>query len=358
MRIGINALYLIPGGVGGTEIYLRNLLAELLKIDTRNEYVVFTNRETGRDLPNAVPLNVRAINRPARLLHEQTALPWRARVDVLLNPGFTAPIFARCSQVTVFHDLQHKRHPEFFRWYDLPAWRFFLWASAHRSTKLIAVSQETRLDLHRYYKLPAEKVHLVHNGVESRFFEIGRERGETEPMLLCVSTLHPHKNIERLIRVFVRLRAVHPQWRLVLTGMKGFQTSPILNLISSLGLSTSIEVTGWIPREDLYQLYRRARAFVYPSTFEGFGIPVLEALAAGIPTACSAIEPLRTLSGSAALRFQPYDEDEMFKVLNNLMGGTKAAGDGPAQAACFTWRSTAEETLKVLTSAADPRAAA
>ena len=136
LRIGINALYLIPGGVGGTEIYLRGLLAGLAEIDPVNEYFIFTNRETGSGLAPAsanfqqVPQHVRAVRRSSRLLWEQTVLPIEAvkrKLDVMLNPGFTAPLLCPCPQVTVFHDLQHKRHPEYFRWFDLPFWRFFLY---------------------------------------------------------------------------------------------------------------------------------------------------------------------------------------------------------------------------------------
>src|SRR4051794_16875838 len=140
MRIGVNALYLIPGGVGGTEIYLRNLLRALEAVDRTNQYVVFTNRETGPDLvPGSflhVPLPVEARNRPWRLLYEQSGLALqlrRHRVHVMFNPGFTAPAFPGCPNVTVFHDLQHKRHPEHFRWFDLPAWNLFLGLSVRRS---------------------------------------------------------------------------------------------------------------------------------------------------------------------------------------------------------------------------------
>src|SRR5271165_3315547 len=161
MRIGVNALYLIPGGVGGTEIYLRNLLSALARIDVQNQYFVFTNRETGADLvpaqPNFhhVPQAVRAAFRPGRMLWEQILLPLAAKrrgIDVLFNPGFTCPAFAPCPNVTVFHDLQHKRHPEYFRWFDLPFWRFFLWLAARRSRGLIAVSQATAEDLRRFYE--------------------------------------------------------------------------------------------------------------------------------------------------------------------------------------------------------------
>src|SRR3954467_1098871 len=131
LRIGVNALYLIPGGVGGTEIYLRNLLAALARVDRDNEYLVFTNRETGPDLvpetPNFHwrPQSVHASFRPSRMVFEQTRLPLnaaRSNLNVMLNAGFTAPVLGRCANVTVFHDLQHKRHPENFRWFDLPFW--------------------------------------------------------------------------------------------------------------------------------------------------------------------------------------------------------------------------------------------
>src|SRR6266852_7563378 len=182
-RIGVNALYLIPGGVGGTEIYLRQLLAALAEIDGTDEYFVFTNLETGADLvPRQAnfhwkPQAVHARTRPARILWEQTVLPLEAsryRLNVLLNPGFTAPVLSPCPLVTVFHDLQHKRHPEYFRWFDLPFWRLLLWSSAHRSRRLIAVSEATKTDLLRFYRIPPQRVTVIPHGVEPQFFALDR----------------------------------------------------------------------------------------------------------------------------------------------------------------------------------------
>lgn len=356
LRVGINALYLLPGGVGGTEIYLRSLLTALAAEDAINQYVIYSNRETGMTLAPArvnflsMPLDVRAANRPARILHEQLELPWRLRrdkIDVLLNPGFTAPVFAPCPQVTVIHDLQHKRHPEYFRWFDLPFWRLLVWAAVRRSQKLIAVSQATKDDLIRYYRVsdPAA-VTVVEHGVDERFFQIAAERSQIEPMLLCVSTLHPHKNIERLVRVFARLAVRRPELRLVLAGMKGFQTSPIEALIAELGVGAKVVLTGWIPREELYGYFRRAAAFVYPSTFEGFGMPVVEALAAGVPLACSDIEPLRSIVRGAAFLFKPEDEAGMEAALERLLSG--ATPEAPNPARDYSWRAAARETLRVL----------
>jgi glycosyltransferase involved in cell wall biosynthesis len=360
MRIGVNALFLIPGGVGGAEIYLRSLLSAMAEIDSRNEYFLFTNRETGGGLgpksPNFVTVEqpVRAASRPRRILWEQAALPIvaaRLRLDVMLNPGFTAPLACPCPQVTVFHDLQHKRHPEHFRWFDLPFWRILLFWSAQLSRFLVAVSDATAVDLRRFYRLPELKIRVILSGVDPVFFEVGQRR-RPEAFLLAVSTLHPHKNLDRLLRAFALFRGKHPEFRLVVCGMHGFSTAALHELRDSLGLTGSVEFPGWIPREDVYDLYARASAFVYPSTFEGFGLPVLEAMAAALPAACSNIEPLSTIAGDAVLQFDPGDTGAIAASMARLVEDEALRGRlsaaGPPRAALFSWRATAESMLEIL----------
>jgi glycosyltransferase involved in cell wall biosynthesis len=331
--------------VGGTEIYLRNLLPALAAIDSVNQYFVFTNLETGADLvpptPNftLVRQAVRASIRPARILWEQTVLPWSARrhrLDMLFNPGFTAPIFCGCPMVTVFHDLQHKRHPEYFRWFDLPFWNFFLWASARRSRGLIAVSGATRDDVERYYHRRAE---VIHHGVEREFFEIARNRQPSD-YLLCASTSHPHKNLDRLLRVYTQANDLPP---LLITGVRGFAAKEVEKLAGK-----SVKITGWIPRDELRELFRCARGFIYPSTFEGFGMPVLEAMAAGVPVACSDIPPLRELAGSTVHHFDPSSDVEIRDALERLAGGTLSTEAAQRRAAEFSWEKCARATLDYL----------
>jgi glycosyltransferase involved in cell wall biosynthesis len=360
LRIGVNALYLIPGGVGGTEIYLRSLLEALAGVDAVNRYFVFTNRETGADLvPEAanferVPQPVRAGLRPLRLLWEQTGLPLRAaglRLDVMLNPGFTAPLLCPCPQVTVFHDLQHKRHPEYFRWFDLPFWRFFLYWSARVSRLLLAISQATAADLRKYYALPEAKIRVTPLAADAAFFAVA-ERRRPERFLLAVSTQHPHKNLDGLLRAFAMFRQNHPDFRLVVCGMPGFYSGPLQELRESLNLRDAVEFPGWIPREKLHDLYARAWAFVYPSLFEGFGLPVVEGLAAGVPSACSAIEPLAGMAAGAALLFDPHDPAAMAGALERITGDAelrqRLSAAGRQRAAQFSWKVTAEATLEAL----------
>jgi glycosyltransferase involved in cell wall biosynthesis len=345
LRIGVNALYLIPGGVGGTEIYLRNLLRALARIDSENQYIVFTNGETGADLipaqPNFVHARqpVRASFRPARIVWEQIALPIEARkhrLSVLFNPGFTAPLLCGCPMVTVFHDLQHKRHPEYFRWFDLPFWNFFVWVASKRSRGAIAVSVATHDDLRRYYGISSE---VIHHGVEREFFEIA-SRHEPRNYLLCASTTHPHKNLQRLLRVHAEMKNAP---RLILTGVRGFAAKQIEGLVGP-----SAEITGWIPREQLYELFRGALGFIYPSTFEGFGMPVLEAMAACVPVACSDIPPLREIALSTVHFFDPESDREIQDAILLLASGKISTDAAHRRAAQFTWEKTARATLDYL----------
>jgi glycosyltransferase involved in cell wall biosynthesis len=330
LRIAINALYLIPGKVGGTEIYLRNVLRVLAEEDRENEYFVCRNRETGPDLIpgrfHDCPQPVSGENRAARILYEQIRLPrelTRVRADVVFNAGFTAPLLWKGAQVTVFHDLQYKHHPEYFRWFDLPFWRVLLPLSAKRSDRLVVLSNAVKNDLIRFYHYDPARIAVIPHAIESEFERI-RDRRQAAPpqtrMLLSISTLHPHKNLDGLLRAFRTFHASHPEWRLVIAGLKGFEAERIERLRTELHLEASTEITGWIPREDLYRLFAEARAFIYPSKFEGFGIPVLEALTAGIPVACSRLPSLVEIAGDSARYFNPDSDAEIVAALEDVAG--------------------------------------
>jgi glycosyltransferase involved in cell wall biosynthesis len=244
----------------------------------------------------------------------------------------------------------------------LPFWRLLLWLAAHRSRSLVAVSEATRTDLLRYYKIPSEKIRVVPHGVEGKFFDAGRLRREIglERYLLAVSTLHPHKNLDRLIRAFAEFRRARPDFRLVIAGLRGFHAEAVERLVAGLGLEGAVELPGWVSREDLARLYQHAWAYINPTLFEGFGMPVLEALAAGVPTACSAIEPVRSVAGPAALLFDPTSEaailDAMVRITSDSELRARLTLEGPRRASEFSWRRAAAQTLAVIREAAQPPA--
>jgi glycosyltransferase involved in cell wall biosynthesis len=361
VRIGINALFLIPGAVGGTEIYLDSLLHALRAIDKSNEYFIFVNRETENGFVppdfHAIRCPVSARFRSQRILWEQLFFPAQLakhRIDVLLNPGFTMPLLSKRPSVTVFHDLQHRRHPEFFRWFDLPFWNLLLWCSARRSRSLIAVSDATARDIERYYSDVAEKIAVIPHGVDPEFFRIAERRPVSGhgKYLLTVSTLHPHKNIGRLLEAFQIFRNLHPEYCLIIAGLRGHATAEIEKQRRDLNLEQSVTLTGWIARDALYDLFEHADAFIAPSRFEGFGMPLIEALAAGIPTACSDISPLTDIAGEAAVQFNPESAVEIAAAMELITTDpgfrNQAAIAGPAQARLFSWTTTAQLTLREL----------
>ena len=367
LRIGINALYMIPGGVGGTEIYLRALLEALDRVGAPHRFYVFINAETQGVLTPPSPRfefvasGVRAKNRSWRLIWEQVVYPARLRslgIDVTLNPGYTSPMLSPCPAVTVFHDLQHLRHPEYFRWFDLPFWKLFLWASARRSAAIIAVSEATEQDFLKHYKVNASRVRVVHHGVDPEFFGIRERRSATSQprYVLSVSTLHPHKNFRRLLVAYADFVEKRPDVRLVIAGLRGFDSAAIAELIRELNLVEKVQCTGWIPRDELYRLFAGADAFIYPTTFEGFGMTLLEGLAAGLPVACSDIEPVRSIAGDAALLFDPQSTGEIENALLRITEDEELRNclrhAGPRRASDFSWDETARMTLQVLTSAA------
>lgn len=369
LRIGVNALFLIPGGVGGTEIYLRNLLAALAEIDTENRYFVFLNAEAAGAQPPLAPqaanfepvaTPVKAAKRPLRLLWEQVALPVQAarrKLDVLFSPGFTSPLVTlACPKVTVIHDLQHVRQPENFGALELAAWRATVWISVHFSRRLIAVSESSRRDILEVYGVPPGRVHVVQHGVEPAFFRLCADdtlaRPIEQPYLLSVSTVHAHKNWERWLEAYRQLVGEGLPHHLIIVGLEGNYSQRLLQLVEALGLRERVHSSGWIARAELLTHFRFAEALVFPSTFEGFGMPVLEAMAAGVPVACSDIAPLRELAGAAAVYFDPYSRESIAGAVREMLADAelrrRSVELGRENAANFTWPRAAEQTLAIL----------
>ncbi|MEO5924360.1 MAG: glycosyltransferase family 1 protein [Bryobacteraceae bacterium] len=359
LRIGVNALFLIPGGVGGTEIYLREVMAALGRNPRNHQFFVFLNRETGPNLVpehpafHAVPTGVAATSRPQRLLYEQSGFLGRVKetnVDVLFNAGYTAPHFLRRPSVTVFFDMQHHHHPEFFGSVELLAWRFVVWSAARASRRILTISGASRTDIHEVYGFPLDRIDVAEPGVDPELLAL--QRRPSEPMVLYVSTLHPKKNHERLIDAFAEFRVLHPQYRMVLAGLFGSHHEAVKQRIAHHRLEEWIHITGWIPRADILDLYSRASIAVFPSLFEGFGIPVLEAMAAGVPLITSDHPPMSEAAGDGAMLFPATDPKSLTACLNRLASDAELRAHyvekGRERVLRYSWDNAASNILDSL----------
>lgn len=370
MRIGINALYLLPGKVGGSETYIRNLVQSLSELDRDNTYVIFINKESigiFQELAPPliiVPCPIHATNRPIRILWEQLILPFQIRrheIDVLLSAGMTSPFFCTVPSVLTIYDLQHVNQPQNFSRLYLFFLKTIIYLSAKSSDGIITISEQVKKDIIKYYKIGAEKITVAHLAVNHELFfplagdnlsSTRRKYKLPERYLLYAAAMLPHKNHARLLRSFKEIVKEIPGIKLVLTGAWDKGHDILAGLISELGLQKDVIMLGWIPFEDIPFLYRGAEMFIYPSLHEGFGLPILEAMASGVPVVCSRIEPLVEIAGDAALLVDPYDQSDIARgILSVFRDKTlrmKLIEAGIQRAKTFTWERTASSTLAFL----------
>lgn len=366
MHVGLNLIFLVPGETGGMEIAARELIPPLVEQAPRGtHFTAFINREAaavggpwGELLP-AVTVPVEARNRIQWVLGEQTLLPLlaaRAGVELMHSLASTAPLWGRFRRVVTIHDLIYARFPEAHTGLRDKGMRVLVPQAAHRSDRVIADSQSTREDLIALLGLSPERIDVVPLGLGSvrRHRQLSqsatRERfglGE-RPVLLSLSAKRPHKNLGALIGALAKIpKETRPV--LVLPGYPTAHEQELCERAAAAGVTEDVRFVGWIASEELEGLWAVATAFVFPSLYEGFGLPVLEAMARGVPVACSDASSLPEVAGDAALLFDPRDERQIAEVLGRLLADTELREQlcrlGTERVLRFSWARTAELTL-------------
>jgi glycosyltransferase involved in cell wall biosynthesis len=367
MRIGINLLYLIPDVVGGTETYASGLLHGLAKIDKEDEFIVFVNIE-GKNwpIPDAsnfarVVCPVRAIRRSRRYFYEQVRFPRllaKHKIDVVHSLGYVTPLMSRCPSVVSILDIVYD-YPGAFSFFKKQVLKLLVAASAKRAEHIITISEASCKQIVSRLHVRAEKVTVSllaakarkPNG-EQEWAGLSSKLGIYDNYCLAFSSLSPSKNIPMLLKVFAQLRKeLRKDVQLVLVGHQPSRGEPLRELTDSLGLNDSVVFTGYLSDDDLEQSLRHATVFVFPSLYEGFGIPILEAMAAGVPTACSRVASLPEVAGDAALFFDPISPDEMTRTLKYLLTNSNLRDElvvkGYKNLQRFSWTNTAAKTLQV-----------
>lgn len=366
MHVGLNLVYLMPGETGGAETYARELIPALREAAPNLRLTAFVNREAAATdgpwtrLAEPVLVPVRATRRIEWVRGEQALLPRLAArhgVEVLHNLAHTGPVWGDFRRVTTMHDLIFLIEPGSHG--RVRAWglRRLVPAAARRSDRVIAISRSTRDDLVERLHIPPERIDVVPQGLGAtpatefvdeatlrRSFELG-----DRPVALSVSTKRAHKNLPRLLEA----QALIPGDERPLLVLPGYHTAhedELRAVAIELGVDPDVRFLGWLPREQLEGLYHAAAVFVFPSRYEGFGLPVLEAMARGVPVACGRAQAVLEVAGDAALVFDHESPGEIATAIRSLLGdrelARRLAEAGRRRAAEFTWERTARGTVE------------
>jgi glycosyltransferase involved in cell wall biosynthesis len=353
MRIAIDARKLHDFGIG---TYIRNLVRELARLDRQSEYVLICRPEDV-DLAGELGANFRAIAETARpySMGEQFRIPLdlvRERAHLLHEPHYVLPPAIRCRSVVTIHDCIHLMFPQYLSGSLAHLYaRATMWIAVRKSDRILTVSDASKRDILRFFDVPPEKVEVIYNAIDERFLappdeermDRIRQRYQLDhPFLLYVGNIKPHKNLERLIDAFGRARAGGiGDLRLVIVGDELSKYPPLRQAVHRHRLDAHVRFLGFQPHDTLAVFYRLARAFVFPSLYEGFGLPPLEAMACGTPVVTSNVSSLPEVAGGAALLVDPYDPVSIAE------GITRAATDatlrreliarGLARARTFSW---------------------
>ncbi len=368
MRVGFD-ITAIPRAKSGVGFYVLNLLKALAEIDRENEYYIFSKKEDqllvdfDTNSFNIIPCSTS--NRLLRLGWEQILLPRhisRHKLKVFHSPHYTVPLKSKIPVVTTIHDMTFFTHPDVHEKSKVIFFQQMIPLATRRADAVIAVSENTKKDAMKFLDLPENKIHVVYEGVDTRLYKplkqdrqsslIKERYGLRKDFILFVGTLEPRKNIDGVIRAFWQVtKETEGQYNLVVTGTKGWNYQSIFALVQELNLQENVQFTGYVPEEDLPHLFNAATVFVYPSFYEGFGIPPLEAMACGTPVVASNVSSLPEVVGDGGLLVDPYKVDEIAESILRILTHEDLRGElarkGRERAQLFTWQGAAQKTVDI-----------
>ncbi|GIK38246.1 MAG: glycosyl transferase family 1 [Chloroflexota bacterium] len=369
IHIGLNAhLLSLSQSYRGAGIswYIFNLLKNLARVSPDFCYSAFLSDRAFQEPALALHLSRLPTQRPeVRILWEQFIQPLALRqagVDLLHALAFVAPLAAPCPFVVTVYDLSFLRTPEAFRPFNRWYLRQFTAISVKRARAVIAISESTRQDVINLLGAPPERVHTVYCGADEQFRPLPAAkiaafkaaRGLPDTFVLFLGTLEPRKNVAGLIRAYALWREQEPNAPpLIIAGGKGWYYRHIFGLVESLNLTATVRFADYVPQSELPLWYNAASLFVYPSHFEGFGLPVLEAMACGTPVITSTVSSLPEVTGTdgVACLVNPTDSEALAEAMRHIMADRDLragmAQQGLDRAAGFRWDKTAQETVAV-----------
>ena len=362
-RIGID-IHTIGQRQTGNETYMRNLVEHLSAMESPETELFLYHTLQAKALPaNAWRANLRKVwpHSPfVRIPFSFPLLLQRDQID-LAHFQYVTPPFCPCPTVVTIHDISYEFFPEYFHPLARARMKMLIPGSARRATRVLTGSEFSKREIVDTYRIPEEKISVTHYGVAESFKVISDQAeldrvlqrfGIRQPFILGVGNLQPRKNLQRLLRAYAALRADKAiDFDLVLVGQMAWKAESILEDIDRLGLAGSVSVTGYVSNEELVCLYNRAQIFVYPSLYEGFGLPIIEAMACGTPVITSDVSSLPEVGGDAAIFVNPQDHKAIADAIKRLADDSalreQLREKGLRRASEFTWRRIAEQTATI-----------
>ncbi|MFN9754497.1 MAG: glycosyltransferase family 4 protein [bacterium] len=359
MRFGIDA-HAIGRHLTGNEVYVRNLLEQYDGLDRDNQFFAYVS------VPGADELVPRRFekrwvsNNPFRRLGFDLSRGVRRDQPDVLHVQYTAPLLCSAPVVVSVHDVSYLEHPEFFPRARRIQLRWTVERTVRRAAKVVTLSEFSRAGIARAYGMNPDKIAVVPAACSEIFRPQPRAQAQAfvdgrfslrAPFILCVGDLQPRKNPIGLIRAFEELVANYPQLthKLVFVGKDTWFAPRVHQIAEASPFSNRIHFTGYVNDDELLQLYNAGDLFVFPSFYEGFGSPLLEAMACGVPVACSNRSAMREVAGEAAHQFNPYSTREMVVAMRDLLLDPDYRAEmgrrGRENAARYSWRQTARQTL-------------
>lgn len=366
MRFAVDA-HAIGRHLTGNEIYVRSLLRCFADLDHESEFITYVSAGGAEEwIPQRFQVRRVAASPVARLGWDIARLVAKDRPDVL-HVQYTGPLFSQIPLVATVHDVSFLEHPEYFTASRRLQLRHTVERTVRRASRIITVSEFSRSAILRRYRISPEKVRVIPNAANPEFRVIGREKalrqarahlGFQVPFILSVGDLQPRKNQIGLIEAFAHLIAENPHCKhhLVLTGQETWFTPRVRAAALASGLNDRIHFTGFVSDDKLLSLYNACECFVFPSFYEGFGIPILEAMACGRAVACSNTSSMPEVADGAALLFDPHDPQAIKRAIADILKEGELRNRmerlGLQRAASFSWQKSAEATLAVYREAA------
>lgn len=362
MRILFDA-HILGSQETGNETYLKNLLQHIPS-DTQDTIYAAKSADysPSQDFQGS-PLNwlpLPSANDWLRLLNGLPKLVKEVQADTL-HVTYIGPFIKPCPLVVTVHDVSYRRYPEFFSPRDRLLLNTLLPYSMLQADRIVTVSEHAKAEIIHYYPFTASKISAIYEAADVKYHilaadtpllnQVRQKYGIEGDFILAVGNLQPRKNIQRLVEAFVPLLADYPQLKLVVVGKAAWQASAISSFVKASGAEAQIIFTGYAPDEDLLALYNMAKIFIYPSLYEGFGLPILEAMACGTAVITSNITSMPEVAGDAAILIDPYDVGAMQGALRQILTDDSYRQSlitrGLAQCQQFTWERCSAETLQV-----------